>query len=156
PPAPPPSDSPAAPSGDLPAPRPVDPQAPPAVPSITQAPAGTSWFDRRASAISVVGVYGAFATYAYVAWFHGAAQRPFFFETRWAQENPFALRTYAGGADKWGHGWASYALTRGTTELLVAGGWPRLQSSLVAAGLASAAFTVQEIKDGSIWGFEVG
>jgi hypothetical protein len=65
-------------------------------------------------------------------------------------------RAVAGGADKWGHGWASYALTRGTTELLVAGGWRRVPSSLVAAGLVGAALTVQELKDGPIWGFEVG
>lgn len=116
----------------------------------------TGWFDRRVSAASVAAVYGVFATWAYFAWFRGAHERPFFFETKWAQENPFALRTYAGGADKWGHGWASYGLTRGTTELLVAGGWRRVPSSLVAAGLAGAAFTVQEIKDGSIWGFELG
>ncbi|MGH9885238.1 MAG: DUF2279 domain-containing protein [bacterium] len=101
-------------------------------------------------------MYGVFGTWAYFAWFRNASEKPFFFETKWAQENPFALHTYAGGADKWGHGWASYALTRGTTELLVAGGWRRVPSSLVAAGLAGAAFTVQELKDGPIWGFEVG
>lgn len=130
---------------------------PPDTPAVTpETPAPTRWFDRRVSAASVAAVYGAFATWAYFAWFRAASERPFFFETKWSQENPFALRTYAGGADKWGHGWASYALTRGTTELLIAGGWRRLPSSLVAAGLAAAMFTVQEIKDGSIWGFEVG
>lgn len=131
--------------------------ATPAAPVISRTPpAPTGWFDRRMSAISVAAVYGVFGTWAYFAWFRNANERPFFFETKWAQENPFALRTYAGGADKWGHGWASYALTRGTTELLVAGGWRRLPSSIVAAGLAGAAFTVQELKDGPIWGFEVG
>jgi hypothetical protein len=108
------------------------------------------------SAASVAAVYGVFATWAYFAWFRAANEQPFFFETKWSQENPFALRTYAGGADKWGHGWATYALTRGTTELLIAGGWRRVPSSLVAAGLAGAVFTVQEIKDGPVWGFEVG
>ncbi len=114
------------------------------------------WFDKKVSAASVAVVYGTFWTWAYFAWFDGAHTRPFFFETSWAMENPFALRTYAGGADKWGHGWATYALTRGTTELLVAGGWRRWPASLVATGLAMAAFTTQETKDGSIWGFEVG
>jgi len=123
---------------------------------IPESPTPTQWFDRRVSAASVGAVYGVFATWAYFAWFRGANERPFFFETKWSQENPFALHTYAGGADKWGHGWASYTLTRGTTELLIAGGWRRFPSSLVAAGLAAAAFTVQEIKDGPIWGFEVG
>ena len=114
------------------------------------------WFDKKVSAASVAAVYGAFATWAYFAWFDGAHTKPFFFETGWHQENPFALHTYAGGADKWGHGWANYALSRGTTELLVAGGWRRWPASLAASGLAMAAFTTQEIKDGSIWGFEVG
>jgi Predicted periplasmic lipoprotein (DUF2279) len=125
-------------------------------PVISEKPTPTGWFDRRISAASVAAVYGAFGTWAYFAWFHGAHEQPFFFETSWKQEQPFALHTYAGGADKWGHTWANYALTRGTTELLVAGGWRRLPSSLVAAGLAGAAFTIQELKDGSIWGFEVG
>lgn len=114
------------------------------------------WFDKRVSAGSVALVYGAFATWAYFAWFDGAHEKPFFFESSWAMENPFALRTYAGGSDKWGHAFASYGISRGTTELLVAGGWRRWPASLVASGLAAAAFTTQEIKDGSIWGFEVG
>jgi len=129
--------------------------APPQATIVEQKP-DHGWFDKRVSAASVAAVYGAFATWAYFAWFDGAAQKPFFFESDWHQENPFALHTYAGGADKWGHGWANYALSRGTTELLVAGGWRRWPASLAASGLAMAAFTTQEIKDGSIWGFEVG
>ena len=108
------------------------------------------------AAASVAGVYGAFGTWAYFAWFHGAHTSPFWVDDSWADENPFGLHTYAGGADKWGHLWANYVLTRGTTELLVAGGYRRLPASLVAAGLAEAAFTASEIKDGFIWGFEVG
>ena len=116
----------------------------------------SSWFDRRVSAASVAVVYGGFATWAYFAWFRGAHEKPFFFESDWSGENPFALHEYAGGADKWGHAFASYGLSRGTTELLVAGGWRRWPASLVASGLAAAAFTTQELKDGNIWGFEVG
>jgi hypothetical protein len=135
---------------------PPEPAGPSEPASQIEPPTPTRWFDRRVSAASVAAVYGAFATWAYFAWFRGANEQPFFFETEWAQENPFALRTYAGGADKWGHGWASYALTRGTTELLIAGGWRRFPSSLVAAALAGAVLTVQEVKDGPVWGFEVG
>jgi hypothetical protein len=118
--------------------------------------ATASWFDKRVSAASVAVVYGGFATWAYFAWFRGAHEKAFYFESDWSGENPFALKTYAGGADKWGHAFASYGLARGTTELLVAGGWRRWPASLVASSLAAAAFTTQEIKDGSIWGFEVG
>jgi Predicted periplasmic lipoprotein (DUF2279) len=128
----------------------------PAAPVSPEVPPPTSWFDRRVSAASVAAVYGVFAAWAYFAWFRAANEQPFFFETEWSQENPFALRAYAGGADKWGHAWATYALARGTTELLIAGGWRRLPSSLFAAGLAGAVSTLQEVKDGWIWGFEVG
>lgn len=116
-----------------------------------------SWFDKRVSAISVAGVYGVVGTYAWLAWFHGAHTQPFSWETPdWAHEQPFALREYAGGADKWGHAWANYVMVRGTTELLAAGGWRRWPSSLVAAGIAETLFAMQETKDGYIWGFEVG
>jgi len=116
-----------------------------------------SWFDKRVSAISVGGVYAAVGTYAWFAWFNGAATKPFYFETPdWGHENPFALRGYAGGADKWGHAWANYVMVRGTTELLVAGGWKKLPSSLVAGGIAETLFAMQEVKDGHIWGFEIG
>jgi hypothetical protein len=117
----------------------------------------SGWFDRRVSAISVAAVYGVAGTWAYFAWFNGAHTKPFFWQTpSWAYEQPFSLKDYAGGADKWGHGWANYALVRGTTELLAAGGWPKLQSSLVAGGIAETLFAMQETKDGHIWGFEVG
>lgn len=116
-----------------------------------------SWFDKRVSAISVGAVYGVVGTYAWFAWFNGAHQKPFSWETPdWAHENPFSLTDYAGGADKWGHGWANYVMVRGTTELLAAGGWRKLPSSLVAAGIAETLFAMQETKDGYIWGFEVG
>lgn len=115
------------------------------------------WFDKRVSAISVGAVYAVAGTWAYFAWFDGAHTKPFFWQTpSWAYEQPFSLKDYAGAADKWGHGWANYALVRGTTELLAAGGWPKLQSSLVAGGIAETLFAMQETKDGHIWGFEVG
>ena len=111
---------------------------------------------RVASASAVAGVYAVFGTYAYFAWFHKAHEVPFFVVDDWRDEGPFAVHSYAGGADKFGHCWFNYILTRSTTELLVAGGWNRLGSSLVSASLAETAFTISEIKDGFIWGFEVG
>ena len=71
------------------------------------------WFDKRVSAISVGAVYAVAGTWAYFAWFDGAHTKPFFWQTpSWAYEQPFSLKDYAGGADKWGHGWANYALVR--------------------------------------------
>jgi hypothetical protein len=116
----------------------------------------TSTEARVVSASAVATVYAAFGTYAYFAWFDGAHQVPFFVVSDWRDEGPFALHSYAGGADKWGHFWSNYIMTRGTTELLVAGGWPRLASSLVIAGLTETAFALSEVKDGFVWGFEVG
>lgn len=134
----------------------ADPGAGSAAGEVVEQKPAHGWFDKKVSAASVGVVYGGFATWAYFAWFRGAHQKPFYFESDWSGENPFALRSYAGGADKWGHAFASYGLARGTTELLVAGGWRRWPASLAASGLAAAAFTTQELKDGNIWGFEVG
>jgi hypothetical protein len=113
-------------------------------------------FGKLESAVTVGAVYSAFGAYAYFAWFRDAKQVPFTFTTDFRDEGPFALYSYAGGADKWGHTWSNYALTRGTTELLVAGGWNRLGASFASAGLDLAWFTASEVKDGYIWGFEAG
>ncbi len=112
-------------------------------------------FGKRLALLGVAGVYAPFVTWAYFAWFRGAHRVPFWFDTAWSDEK-LGLHTYAGGADKFGHTWFNYALTRGTTELLVAGGWSRWGSSLACAGLAELWFTMSEIKDGYVWGFEVG
>jgi hypothetical protein len=112
-------------------------------------------FGKGLAALSVAGVYLPFATWAYFAWFRGAHQVPFWFDTAWNDEK-LGLHTYAGGADKFGHMWSNYVLARGTTALLTAGGWSRLSSSLISAGLAELYFTMSEIKDGYVWGFEVG
>lgn len=108
------------------------------------------------SASAVAGVYAVFGTYAYFAWFRNAHEMPFTVIDDWRSENPFGIHSYAGGADKFGHAWFNYILVRGTTEMLAAGGWGRVGSSLVSAALAETAFTISEIKDGFIWGFEVG
>jgi hypothetical protein len=99
---------------------------------------------------SIVGVHMAYATWAYFAWYREANLKNFYF----AHEPAFAAATYAGGADKLGHVWSNYALTRGTTAVLVAGGWPRRESSLVSAGLTEVAFLLTEIEDGFVFGFE--
>ncbi len=147
-------------AGSAAPPPPTTTQPPPqpqAQLSIVEQKPEPSWFDRRVSAASVAAVYGIAGTWAYFAWFDGAHTRSFFLETpSWKYENPFAVNGYAGGVDKWGHAWANYALVRGTTELLVAGGWPKLESSLVAGGIAETLFAMQETKDGYIWGFEIG
>jgi hypothetical protein len=102
------------------------------------------------AAASVGAIHAAYATWSYFAWYRGRDPEAFHVET----DPAFGVHSYAGGADKFGHAWSNYALTRGTTAVLTAGGWPRLQSSLVSAGLTEIAFTLTEIQDGYVWGFD--
>jgi hypothetical protein len=47
-------------------------------------------------------------------------------------------------------------LTRGTTELLVAGGWNKWAASLICFSIDQLEATFSEMKDGPVWGYEVG
>jgi hypothetical protein len=103
------------------------------------------------AAASVGAIHLAYATWSYFAWYRDADTNEFFV----ADEPLFAEATYAGGADKLGHMWSNYALTRGTTAVLTAAGWPRLQSSIASALLTEVAFTLTEVQDGFyMYGFE--
>jgi hypothetical protein len=63
-------------------------------------------------------------------------------------EGWFGADTYAGGADKLGHFWGNYAMTRGVSQVLRWGGWRRPWAIGAAGGLSLAFFTFSEIKDG--------
>lgn len=104
--------------------------------------------ERRAkiiAAASVGGVHLAYATWSYLAWYKDAPPGSFKLEGRL---NGLSFRDYAGGADKFGHFWVNHAMTRIETAVLVAGGFPRFESSLVSAGLTTLAFQLTEIQDG--------
>lgn len=103
------------------------------------------------AAASVAAMHIGYATWSYFAWYRDADSEDFFVETGGPV---FAANSYAGGADKFGHAWSNYSLTRATTAALTAGGWRRLPSSLVAAGLTEIAFTLTEIQDGYVYGFD--
>jgi len=94
--------------------------------------------------------YAAFSTYAYFAWFRGKQNGGDGFTF-----DGFGLHTYAGGADKLGHAWTAYALTRGTTAMLTHAGWSRLGSSVVAASVSQIFFTLSEYEDSLVYQFEV-
>lgn len=94
--------------------------------------------------------YAAFSTWAYFAWFRGKQSRGI-----GPTIDGFGVDTYAGGADKLGHAWASYALSRGTTALLVHAGWQRLGSSIVSAGLSQFFFTWSEYEDSFVYQLEI-
>lgn len=105
--------------------------------------------ERRAKIIAasaVGGVHLAYATWSYFAWYKDAPAGSFKFEAE--PNGGLSFREYAGGADKLGHFWVNHAMTRIETAVLVAGGFPRFESSLVAAGLTSIAFQLTEIQDG--------
>lgn len=98
------------------------------------------------AAASVGAVHLGYATWSYFAWYRDAPPGSFKLENE--RTGGLSFREYSGGADKFGHFWANYALTRATTAALVAGGFPRFESSLVSAGLSTIAFQLTEIQDG--------
>ena len=94
--------------------------------------------------------YGLFSTYAYFAWFRGKENRGMGITF-----DGFGVTGYAGGADKLGHAWTGYLLSRATTGFLTTAGWPRLESSIVAASISQVFFTLSEFEDSLIYQFEI-
>lgn len=101
---------------------------------------------------SIAAFHGTYLVWQHFAWYRKGSQ-PFHSEG-WGG-NTFSADQFSGGADKFGHVWGNYALTRGTTAVLVAGGWSRVPSSLVSFGLTEVAFLLIEIQDGMApYGFD--
>jgi len=99
---------------------------------------------------SIAAFHGAYLTWQYFAWYRKGSE-----DFHYEEGDALSPSSYAGGADKFGHAWGNYAMTRGTTEVLVAGGWPRAPSSAVAFGLTELAFLLIEVQDGMApWGFD--
>lgn len=107
------------------------------------------------SLAGVAAVYAPFVTWEYYAWYNGAHHQPLYFDTAWHDER-LGLHTYAGGSDKFGHFYIHYVLTRGTTNILTAGGWNRWAASLICFSVDQLEATFSEMKDGPVWGYEVG
>jgi hypothetical protein len=93
---------------------------------------------------SIAAFHGVYLTWQYFAWYR-KGDEPFHYEGSY---DAFGADAFSGGADKLGHTWGNYTLTRGTTAVLVAGGFPKLQSSLAAFGLTELAYLLIEIQDG--------
>ncbi len=100
---------------------------------------------RSLSMGGVAATHAALYTWAYFAWYRGRNLSPTL-ELR--DEGFFGIDTYAGGADKLGHMYSNYALTRLTTNLLQYGGWGKTTSTILSAGLTLSFFTAIELKDG--------
>jgi hypothetical protein len=117
---------------------------------------------RLAATLTLGGFYAGFVTWSYFAWYRNAETKDFKWGgdgnwRLWEDSGWFGPKTYAGGADKLGHAWATYGLARGGTELLYQwGGYSKLTSSIIAAALSEALFFGVEIKDGFHYEFSFG
>ncbi len=104
-----------------------------------------------ASAAIVGGLYLGFSSWAYAAWY--AKHKPLGY-FKWGGDGWLGDTTYAGGADKFGHAWATMSLARaGTLILSDYGGYDHRMSSIVSAGLAETLFFFVEVKDGFFYEF---
>jgi hypothetical protein len=111
---------------------------------------------RLAAGLTLAGLYAGFATWTYFAWYRkGCRPEPYeCTEFLWGRDGAFAADTYAGGADKLGHTWATLALGRLGTELLYQwGGYRRGTSILVGMGLSELLFAAVEYRDGFTYQF---
>ena len=83
-------------------------------------------------------LYVTFAAWMFVAWYR--AHKPLS-QYRWGGDGWMGSLTYAGGADKCGHAWATMALARlGTDVMTAVGGFNRLKSSIVSALMSESGF----------------
>ena len=104
-----------------------------------------------ASVAIVGGMYLTFSSWAYAAWY--AKHKPLGY-FKWGGDGWLGDRTYAGGADKFGHAWATMSLARAGTLLLSDyGGYDRQRSAIVSAALAESLFFFVEVKDGFFYEF---
>jgi hypothetical protein len=95
--------------------------------------------------------YAAFGTWMYLAWYYQHKPLGYY---KWGGDGWLGDRTYAGGADKFGHAWSTMALARGGTELLSRyGGYDHFRSSVVSAALAETLFFFVEVRDGAYYEF---
>src|SRR5262249_44709733 len=100
---------------------------------------------KLAAALTLGGLYGGFTRWTYFAWYR--KHRPLN-QFKWGGDGWLGLQTYAGGADKFGHAWATMSLARVGTELLNQwGGYDRVGSALVATALSELLFLGVEVKD---------
>jgi len=104
-----------------------------------------------ASVAIVGGMYLTFSSWAYAAWY--AKHKPLGY-FKWGGDGWLGDRTYAGGADKFGHAWATMSLARAGTLLLSDyGGYDKQKSAIVSSALAESLFFFVEVKDGFFYEF---
>ncbi len=110
--------------------------------------------NRLAAGLTLGGIYAGFTTWTYFAWYR--KHKPLS-QFRWGGDGLFDDKSYAGGADKLGHMWATMGLGRAGTELLNQwGGFDRLTSNIVSTALAETLFLLIEVKDGFYYELSLG
>jgi hypothetical protein len=100
----------------------------------------------------MAGLYAGFITWAHFAWYRGKIDHGF----QWGRDGWFGKNTYAGGADKLGHAWATMVLGRGSSRVLRKGGWGDTSAALLGGSLSWTLFLFVEIKDGYAYRFSTG
>ena len=108
---------------------------------------------RLVSGLTVAGLYAGFSAWAYIAWYRNHPEKDMH---DFGRDGWFGKNTYAGGADKLGHFWASMATTRLAVKIMRAGHWELDQASYIAAAWAAAFYTAVEVKDGYFYQFSYG
>ena len=103
-------------------------------------------------AATTVGLlYVVFSTFLFVAWYRKHYPLS---KYKWGGDGWMEPTTYAGGADKFGHAWATMALARlGTWILTAYGGYARRKASIVSAIMSELLFIGVEVKDGFYYEF---
>ncbi len=108
---------------------------------------------RLRAALEFSSIYAAFSVWAYFAWYRNHPEKA---QYEIGGDGWFGKNTYAGGADKLGHAWATMVLARGGTLILDGGGWDHTRSALVSAAFADALFFAVEVKDYFYYEFSPG
>jgi hypothetical protein len=115
---------------------------------------------KLAASITLGGLYAGFAAWTYFAWYRkGCRPQPyechqFVYGTK---DRFFEVDTYAGGADKMGHLWATLAFARGGTELLHRwGGYDKRTATFIGTALSEALFLGVEFRDGFTYELSYG
>jgi len=104
-----------------------------------------------AAALTLAGFYAVFTGWTYFAWYR--KHKPLS-QYKWGGDGWLGDRTYAGGADKFGHAWATMSLARLGTEMLRQwGGYDPTTSAVVGTALSEALFLGVEVKDGFYYEF---
>ena len=116
--------------------------------------------NKVAAVLTLGGLYAGFTTWTYFAWYANKQRnkdKPGGDSFVWGGDRLFEVNTYAGGADKLGHGWATLGFARGGTELLHQwGGYSKLTASIIGCTLAELLYFGVEIKDGAYYEFSFG